>query len=284
MKTSIRFFNDKILRAVYDEVDNKWYSSCIDLVFILTETKNSNVYWSALKSRYPKIKNYIKQFRLRSEDDKYYLTDCIDEKGIKEILKIIKSSKHQEVEKWLDGSSSPLDQQSKQKAYELWNSSILNDIEIGTVKSLQQIHAHIFGGLYDFAGQIRKKDIAKDGYLFATVRYLTQTLIEIENMPESTYEQIINKYVEMSVAHPFMEGNGRSTRIWLDLILKKNLHNVVDWSKIEKKQYLDAMIKSHDDSTDIINLIRTALTDKINNREIFMKGIDYSYYYEDVEM
>ena len=149
---------------------------------------------------------------------------------------------------------------------------------------MQQIHAHIFGGLYDFDGQIRKKDITKDQYLFAPVSYLNQTLIEIEEMPESTYEQIINKYVEMNVAHPFMEGNGRSTRIWLDLILKKNLHKVVDWSKIEKKQYLDAMIKSHDDSTDIINLIRTALTDKINNREIFMKGIDYSYYYEDVEM
>ena len=157
---------------------------------------------------------------------------------------------------------------------------MLNTIEVGTVKGLQQIHGYLFGGLYDFAGQIRTLNIAKSGFQFAMARFLPETLINIEKMPEGTLDEIANKYVEMNVAHPFMEGNGRSTRIWLDLILKKNLKLCVDWSKINKKDYLTAMGKSVSDSSMIKSLLQSALTDKINDREMFMKGVDYSYYYE----
>ena len=149
----------------------------------------------------------------------------------------------------------------------------------GTVECLQQIHAYLFGGLYDFAGKIRTKTIAKGNILFCLAEHLHNYLKTVEQI----FDQIVDKYVEMNAAHPFMEGNGRSTRIWLDLIFKKRLKLCVDWSKIDKHEYLDAMIASHTDSSKIHILLKQALTDRINDREIFMKGIDYSYYYEQEE-
>ena len=153
-------------------------------------------------------------------------------------------------------------------------------MEPGSVKCLQQIHAYIFGGLYDFAGQIRNKNISKDGFTFANALHFPIILQNIENMPETTFDEITDKYVEMNVAHPFMEGNGRSTRIWLDLMLRRSLKKCVDWSKIDKRDYLDAMRRSVTDVSPIKALLKSALTDKIDDRETFMKGIDYSYYYE----
>ncbi|RLD91697.1 MAG: cell filamentation protein Fic, partial [Bacteroidetes bacterium] len=161
-----------------------------------------------------------------------------------------------------------------------FESSFINSIEVGTAKGLQQIHAYLFGGLYDFAGQIRQKNISKGGFQFATSHFLGNTLKQIEAMPETTFDEIVNKYVEMNIAHPFMEGNGRSTRIWLDLILKNRLGKCVDWSKISKRDYMDAMKQSPINSNTLKNILKKALTDKINDRETFMKGIDYSYYYE----
>lgn len=146
---------------------------------------------------------------------------------------------------------------------------------------MQQIHAYLFGGLYDFAGKIRDVNIAKGGFSFAPARFLETTLATIEAMPAGTFDEILKKYVEMNVAHPFREGNGRATRIWLDLMLKKNLGCCVDWSKIDKRAYLRAMAESVSDSSEIRALIFNALTDEIRSREIFMKGIDYSYYYEE---
>lgn len=154
---------------------------------------------------------------------------------------------------------------------------------MGTVKGLQQIHAYLFGGLYDFAGQIRTVNIAKSGFQFAMAQYLSQTLTDVESMPENSFDNIIDKYVEMNVAHPFREGNGRATRIWLDLMLKKNLQLCIDWSHVDKRKYLEAMTRSVADPTSIKDLLRSALTDKINDRDTFMKGIDYSYYYEQEE-
>ena len=162
-------------------------------------------------------------------------------------------------------------------------SNLIEIKDVGTVKALQQIHGYIFGGLYDFAGKIRTKTISKGDFIFCLAEYLMQNLQTIELMPENTFDEIVDKYVEMNVAHPFMEGNGRSTRIWLDLIFKKRLGKCVDWSKISKTDYLNAMIESHMDSGKIRDLLKQALTDKINDREIFMKGIDYSYYYEQEE-
>ena len=157
---------------------------------------------------------------------------------------------------------------------------MLDSMKPGTVECLQQIHAYLFGGLYDFAGKIRTKTISKGGTVFCRAEYLMQNLAAIEQMPQTTFEEIVDKYVEMNVAHPFMEGNGRSTRIWLDLIFKQSLKKCVDWSKIDKKDYLDAMHRSVTDASCIKALLQQALTDRIDDREIFMKGIDYSYYYE----
>lgn len=178
-------------------------------------------------------------------------------------------------------SDTSIDGQSKKKAYTLFESGVIDSIEEGTFRGLQQIHAYIFGGLYDFAGKIRTVNIAKGGFQFAMVHYLPATLETIERMPENTFDEIVDKYVEMNVAHPFREGNGRSTRIWLDLMLKKHLGQCIDWSSVNKKAYLEAMTASVADSMAIRDLLRPALTDQINDREMFMKGIDYSYYYEE---
>ena len=156
----------------------------------------------------------------------------------------------------------------------------MQSLEPGTIKCLQQIHAYIFGGLYDFAGQIRTKNISKGGFTFANARHLPATLASIEAMPETTFDEILDKYVEMNVAHPFMEGNGRATRIWFDMMLKRSLRKCVDWSKINKNAYHEAMRQSISDSTKIKALVQAALTNKISDRATYMKGIDYSYYYE----
>lgn len=174
-----------------------------------------------------------------------------------------------------------LDEISKQRAIKLFNSAELSSFETGTTKGLQQIHQYLFGGLYDFAGKIRDKNISKDNFRFANSLYLTEILAKIEAMPENTFEEIIAKYAEMNIAHPFMEGNGRSMRIWLDLMLKKRLNKCVNWQNVDKNNYLSAMIRSHVNDLEIRELLRGALTDKINDREVFMKGIEQSYYYEE---
>ena len=174
-----------------------------------------------------------------------------------------------------------IDELSKEKAYQLFDSGVINTIEVGTFKGLCQIHKFLFDGLFKFAGEIRAKNISKGNFRFAGALYLDEALSKIEKMPENTFEEIIAKYVEMNIAHPFMEGNGRSGRIWLDLILKKNLKKCVDWSLVGKTAYLSAMERSPVNDLEIKELLRSALTDKINDREIFMKGIDRSYYYEE---
>ena len=169
---------------------------------------------------------------------------------------------------------------SKTKALELFKKGLLNDLEAGTFDSLAKIHKYLFDEIYDFAGEIRNVNIAKGNFRFAPVIYLETALKNIDKMPQSTFDEIIEKYVEMNVAHPFREGNGRSTRIWLDLILKKQLGKVVDWSSVDKEDYLLAMERSPIKDIEIKVLLKQALTDKINNREVYMKGIDASYYYE----
>lgn len=174
-----------------------------------------------------------------------------------------------------------IDEISKQRAINLFGSSDLSSFEAGTTKGLRQIHEYLFGELYDFAGKIRELNISKDGFRFANALYLKDALGRIEEMPETTFEEIVEKYAEMNIAHPFMEGNGRSTRIWLDLILRKNLGKCIDWSAINKNDYFEAMIRSHVKIVELRELLRGALTDKINDREVFMKGIEQSYYYEE---
>lgn len=289
-KLSFRFYNDHEVRAIWSEEENKWFFSVLDIIGAINEQddyEKTRNYWKYLKTKLkkesPEVVSGTNQLKLLAPDGKKRLTDVLDATSVEKLAKHIHNSKAMAFLDWLTYSENTLDGKSKQKAYELWESGILETIEVGTVKGLQQIHAYIFGGLYDFAGQIRTKTIWKDGTLFCRAEYLMDNLEKIEQMSETTFDEIVDKYVEMNIAHPFMEGNGRSTRIWLDLILKKNLQRCVDWSKIDKKVYLSAMHESTTDAGSIKKLLRQAMTDKIDDREIFMKGIDYSYYYEQGE-
>lgn len=286
-KISIRFFKDYKVRAVWDEENSKWWFSVLDIVGAINQQddyeKNRN-YWKYLKSKLKKVKSEVvsatTQLKLLAPDGKKRLTDVLDSQSVEQLAKSIRNQQAMAFLDWFKYSENSIDGRSKKKAYTLIEGNLVADKDVGTVKALKQIHAYIFGGLYDFAGQIRTKTIWKDGTLFCRAEYLMKNLAIIEAMPENTFDEIANKYVEMNVAHPFMEGNGRSTRIWLDEIFKKRLGKCVDWSKIDKKEYLDAMRRSTTDATAIKGLLQGALTDKIDDREIFMKGIDYSYYYE----
>ena len=283
-KKSIRFYKDHLVRAVWDEENSQWWFSIVDIVGAITESPNPRKYWSVLKARLKKAGNELttrcSQLKLTSADGKRYATDCFTQNDITALVKLIPSSHAMDFLDWFTYSDNTIDGQSRKKAYTFWESNLVADKDVGTIKALQQIHAYIFGGLYDFAGKIRTKTISKGNTLFCLAEYLHQNLKTIEQMPETTFDEIVDKYVEMNVAHPFMEGNGRSTRIWLDLIFKKRLKKCIDWSKIDKSEYLDAMIASHMEISKIRELLHSALTDRINDRELFMKGIDYSYYYE----
>ena len=176
-----------------------------------------------------------------------------------------------------------IDKNSLENAFRLFESNDIHKIEIGTSKGLKEIHRYLFDGLYDFAGKIRTVNISKGGFRFATALYLKEILIKIEEMPESTFEEIIAKYVEMNIAHPFMEGNGRTMRIWLDMILKKQIKKVVNWQFIDKTQYLQSMERSPINDLELRTLLKCHLTDEVDNREIIFKGIEQSYYYEGYE-
>lgn len=286
-KKSIRFFNDCEVRAVWDEEQSKWWFSATDIVRAINDEddyKKAGNYWRWLKKKLTsegiQVVSGTHDFKFEAPDGKMRKADVLDDKGVQTVAKNYPNNRASKFLDWFTYSDNSIDGQSKKKAYTLIEGGLLDSMQPGTIKCLQQIHAYLFGGLYDFAGQIRTKTIWKDGTLFCRAEYLMQNLIQIESMPESTFEEIVGKYVEMNVAHPFMEGNGRSTRIWLDLIFKRRLGLCVDWSKINKKDYLTAMRRSTTDASSITILLKGAMTDRINDREIFMKGIDYSYYYE----
>lgn len=289
-KISIRFFNDIEVRAVWDEENSKWLFSVLDIVGVLNaETnyeKNRN-YWKYLKAKLKKENNQLgsvtTQLKLTAPDGKKRLTDVMDYNQVIELAKNFPNNKSAPFIQWFTYSDETVDAKSKTKAYALFESTLLDSIEIGTVNGLKQIHAYLFGGLYDFAGKIRTVNISKGGFKFAAAEFLPENLATIEKMPKETFEEIAEKYVEMNVAHPFREGNGRATRIWLDLMLKRRLKKCVDWSAINKKEYLKSMEMSVLDASRLKTLLKNALTDKINDREMFMKGIDYSYYYEENE-
>ena len=286
-KKSIRFFNDREVRAVWDEEHSKWWFSVLDIIAAINEQddyQKTRNYWKYLKTKLRKENSQLvsatNQLKLKASDGKSYKTDTFDAEGVTLLAKHINNTKATNFLDWFLYSDNTIDGQSKKKAYQLFESGILQTAEPGSIKCLQQIHAYLFGGLYDFAGQIRTKNISKGGFTFANCMHFPATLQTIERMSENTFDEIMDKYVEMNVAHPFMEGNGRSTRIWLDLMLKRSLKRCVDWSQIDKNEYLTAMRESVSDSTYIKALVLPALTTKIDDREMFMKGIDYSYYYE----
>lgn len=289
-KVSICFFNDREVRAIWDDEKSKWWFSVLDIVGVLNDQddyeKNRN-YWKYLKAKLKKEGNQLgsvtTQFKLTAPDGKKRLSNVMDYNQIIKLAKNFPNTKSAKFIEWFTSSDETIDGKSKTKAYALFESGMIENIEVGTTKGLQQIHAYLFGGLYDFAGQIRTVNISKGGFQFTMAQFLPETLQKIEVMPETDFEKIAEKYIEMNIAHPFREGNGRTTRICLDLILKNRLKRCIDWSKINKKEYLSAMEQSVTDDSLIKKLLKNALTDKINDREMFMKGIDYSYYYEEAE-
>lgn len=287
-KVSIRFFDDREVRAVWDDENSKWWFSVLDIVGVLNLENDYNKtrnYWKYLKAKLKKESNQVvsvtTQLKFLAPDGKKRMADMLDSEGVTELAKNFPNNRAMKFLDWFLYSDTSIDGQSKKKAYTLFESNLINEFEVGTSKGLQQIHAYLFGGLYNFAGQIRQKNISKGGFHFAVSLYLGNTLKQIEEMPEMTFDEIVDKYVEMNIAHPFMEGNGRSTRIWLDLILKHQLKKCVDWSKISKRDYMNAMMLSPTKSEVLKSFLLNALTDDINSREMYMKGIDYSYYYEE---
>ena len=289
-KKSIRFYNDYEVRAVWDEKNAQWWFSATDIVRAINDEKDykkAGNYWRWLKKKLTtdgiQHVSVTHEFKFMAPDGKQRFADALDDEGVKTLAKNYPNNRASAFLDWFIYSDNTIDGQSKKKAYTLVESGLLDSMNPGTVECLQQIHAYLFGGLFDFAGKIRTKTISKGGTMFCRAEYLMQALASIEQMPETTFDEIVDKYVEMNVAHPFMEGNGRATRIWLDLIFKKQLKMCVDWSKIDKKEYLDAMHRSVTNSSRIKSLLKQALTDRIDDREIFMKGIDYSYYYEQGE-
>ena len=286
-KKSIRFYNDREVRAVWDEEHSKWWFSATDIVRAINDEddyKKCRNYWKYLKGKMAKegveLVSVTNHFKFEAPDGKQRAADALDAECVQTLAKHYPNNRASAFLDWFTYSDNSIDGQSRKKAYSLFESGILDGMKPGTLVCLQQIHAYLFGGLYDFAGQIRTKTIWKDGTLFCRAEYLMENLKVIEAMPDGTFDEIVDKYVEMNMAHPFMEGNGRSTRIWLDLLFKKRLMKCVDWSKIDKKDYLDAMHRSTTNASRIKALLKPALTDRIDDREIFMKGIDYSYYYE----
>ena len=283
MKTSIRFFNRVPVRAVWDGDSSSWLYAAVDIISALTDSTNPRVYWNAFKRRNGELSTFCRQLKLTASDGKRYATDCLTQRGVDALLLALPGKYRAGFSEWLTGMASPLDERSKARAYELWDSPILSEELVGTVEGLRQVHAFLFEGLYDFSGKVRTKNISKGGFQFANCMYFDEVFAKIESMPDSTADEIIDKYVEMNIAHPFMEGNGRATRIWLDMLLKKRLGMCVDWRLVDKKEYLGAMERSVVDAGPIRALITSALTDQVDDRELFMKGIDYSYYYEVVD-
>lgn len=287
-KLSVRFYNNHEVRAVWDENNAKWWFSANDIVIAVnneSDYKKAANYWRWLKKRFEtkniQLVSISHDFKFESPDGKKRAADALDYDAVLTLAKNYPGGRAADFIDWFTYSDNSIDGQSRKKAYALFDSNIIDERDIGKTKSLRQIHAYIFGGLYDFAGRIRDKTISKGGFTFAVAMYLPETLKRIDKMPEDDFDAIIDKYIEMNLAHPFMEGNGRSTRIWLDLILKKRLGRCVDWSRVGKTDYLNAMIISHKDGSKIKALLKEALTDRINDREMFMKGIDYSYHYEE---
>lgn len=287
-KKSIRFFNDREVRAVWDDENNIWWFSATDVVRAINNepdyTKAGN-YWRWLKRKLKQegieLVSPTHGFKFEAPDGKQRVADVLNSEDVILLARHYPNNRAGDFLNWFTYSDNTIDGQSRKKAYTLFESGLLNSLEPGSMKCLQQIHAYLFGGLYDFAGKIRNKNISKGGFTFANCLHFPTVIPTIERMPETTLDEIADKYVEMNVLNPFMEGNGRSTRIWLDLMLRRTLKRCVDWSRIDKNEYLTAMRESVMDSSHIKKLLKNALTDKINDREMFMKGIDYSYYYEE---
>ena len=230
VKYSIRFYKDIEVRAIWDEDNSKWWFSVIDIVWILSESKDSRKYWNKLaerlRSEWSEVVTNCHRLKMMAPDGKFRLTDVMDGDWIILLAKNFPNNKAKDFLDWFLYSENSIDGQSRKKAYALFENNLIQDEDIWTIKSLKQIHAYLFWWLYDFAWKIRQKNISKWGFMFATAEFLDNILHQIELMPENTFDEIVDKYVEMNIAHPFMEWNWRTTRIWLDLIFCRHMNRI----------------------------------------------------------
>ncbi len=280
MGPSLRFFEDVKVRGIWNEEDSKWWFYAVDIVEALTKCEKPRVRWGQLKRTVPAITHHCKPIKIK-ENGKTLTTELINPSGVNGLMVLLATPYREDFVYWFSNIDRSLSELSKQQAYELFESGAVWNYEVGTAAGLKLIHAYLFGGLLDDAGEIRTEDLVKGGYLFAMHENLKKLLIQNDKMPERTFEEIAAKYVRMNLIHPFKQGNGRSMRIWLDLMLKKNLGQCVDWSRVDKRAYLAAMKKSSSDPEDAYALLKEALTDKFEDPEFFLRGIDYSYYFDE---
>lgn len=276
-KKSIRFFNDREVRAVWDDENNCWWFSATDVVRAINDepdyTKADN-YWRWLKRKLIQegiqLVSPTHGFKFESPDGKQRKADVLNSEGVITLVKHYPNNRASKFLDWFTYSDNAIDGQSRKKAYTLFEIGRLNSLEPGSTKCLQQIHAYLFGGLYEFAGPIRTKNISKGGSTFANCLHFPTIIPTIENMPETTLDEIVDKYVEMNVVHPFMEGNGSSTRIWLDLMLRRSLKRCVDWSLIDKKaqQFMSRYICLPEDGVKSITIKGYAAKPRYNGAPV----------------
>jgi len=270
------------IESIYIENEEMFYYSIPSIIKHLVQTKDEKLYWRVFKKRIKdkKILNDIKQFKTMAIDKKLRITDFCTLLTLFKLANLLKSDKSKDI---LLNKYKIIDSESERKAKLLFNSKEFNNFKNISHKHLLWIHKFIFGGMYEFAGMIRQTNISKGGFKFANALFLTKNLENNDNIDSDTFDEIIKRYIDMNIIHPFQEGNGRSTRIWLDLILKTKLKKCVNWQKVDKSKYLEAMKASIYDEKPIINLLQQSLTSDINNREVFFKGLEQSYYYETEE-
>lgn len=279
--TLIRYYNETPIRCRWDKSKNEWSYAVMDVIESLVKPAYPRKYWNTFKHRRPELLKKTKSIKLTSSDDKKYATDVMNYGTLECLLGYLKYNKKEEFLNWAKSLANPLDEESRIKAYSLIDNDLLNEAEVGTFAGLQKIHSYLFEGLYPYAGKIREKNISKSGFKFVTYGKLADELKKIDEMPETSLDEIIDKYVQMNIAHPFEDGNGVATRIWLNQIFRKNLNKVIDWSRINKEDYLKAMEASPTDSSEINNLFFFALVYETESKEVFLRGIDFSYSFEE---
>lgn len=278
--TPIKILNGKKVRIVWSESSSTFLYSATDLVLAFTSSKNPRIYWNAIKRRHPEIKRYCFLAKLRAADNKLYNSDLLNYEGINELVFILKHPNRKFLISWLKGENGSIDEQAIKRAQDLYDINILNTDEIGTFLGLRKIHAYLFDGLYPNVGKVRNKNVPKGNIEFANYTFLKQILIHIDNMSSGNFNEIVEKYVEMNIAHPFLDGCEQSMRLWLDMILKIKLGKCINWAKIRKEDYLEAMAESPYNDSQIKNVFKRGLSNKILDKNLFQISLNSSFFYE----
>lgn len=282
MKAScpVKILNGKTVRIVWSEPASTFLYSATDLVLAFANSKNPRIYWNAIKRRHPEIRKYCSQAKLLAADEKQYKSDVLTCDGINELVLILKHPNRRYLIDWIRGSNEPVNEQAKKRAYDLFGTNILKTDEIGTFIGLRKIHAYLFDGLYKNVGRVRTKNVVKNGVEYANYTFLKQILTHIDSMSSNTFDEIVEKYVEMNIAYPFLDGCEQSMRIWLDQMLKNKLEKCINWAKVKREDYLEAMKESPYNDSQIKKVLKRAISIKILDKNVYQTGLDSSFFYE----